>query len=101
MIGHPFANEPLCRRLAAMAVDNQDSSESLLRHRIEYVAQDRHIRFDAQRDRSWERPKVWRDPVRQHGKHRYAQRLRCFNGEAFSQNAVHAQAQVSMLFRAA
>ena len=52
MIRHPFANHSLCRRVTAMAVDDQDSFEPLLCHYIENVAHDRHIRFDAQCDRS-------------------------------------------------
>src|SRR6476620_7869256 len=31
MICHPFAGESVCRRVAAMAVDDQDSSKALLR----------------------------------------------------------------------
>ena len=84
-----------------MAIDDQDPSEPLLRQRVENVAQDRHVRFDTERDRSWKRAKVWRDPVRQHGEDGHAQRLRGFNGEALCQNAVHAEAQVSVLFCAA
>ena len=83
-----------------MAVDDQDSSESLLRHCVENVAQDRHVRFDTQRDRSWKRAKVGRDAVRQDWKHRHAQRLCGFNRQSFRQDAIHTQAQVSVLFRA-
>ena len=83
MIGKPFTDESLCGCVAAMAVDDQDSFKSLLLYRVENVAQNRHVRFYSQRDRSRERSKVRRDTVRQHGKNRHAQGFRSFNGKSF------------------
>src|SRR5215469_18418846 len=37
MICHPFADESLRRRIAAVAIHDQDALEPLLRHRIENI----------------------------------------------------------------
>ena len=71
VVCHPFAHQPLSRRVAAMSIDDQDSLEPLLCHHVENVAQERQIRFDPQCNGSWKRAKVRRDPVREHREDRY------------------------------
>src|SRR5581483_9898279 len=97
MIRHPFCNDTLCGGVTAMAVNYQDAFESLLCHRIQNIPQDGHVCFDSQRYRSGKGSKIWRQPVSEHWKHRHADRLRCFNSQAFGQNAIYAQTEVSML----
>src|SRR5262249_49724538 len=79
MICHPLADEALRRRIAAMAIDNQDAFEPLLRRGIENVAHDRDVGFHTERDRSRKRAKVRRDSVPKHWKYWNAERFGGFN----------------------
>src|SRR6266478_3674691 len=73
MVCYPFADQTLRRRVAAMAVDDQDAFKALLPHCIENVAHYLHVGLHTQTDCSRERSKIRRDNVRYHGKQRHAQ----------------------------
>src|SRR5262249_7598071 len=101
MICYPFADESLRGRIAPMAIDDQDAFEPLLGYRIEDVTHHRHVGFHPKSDRSRKRPEVRCDAIGQDGKYRNAYRFGRFNSQSFRQKPVRAQAQISVLFRAA
>ena len=93
--------ERLRRRVAAVAVDEQDAAEAAVRHAVEHVADDAQVGRDAQRDRARERAEVGRDAVGDDREHRHAERLGGLGRHALGKDAVDREAQMACCSRAA
>ena len=62
---------------------------------------DIEVRLDAQRDRARILAEVRRHPIRDDGKHRDAERLGGVDGDTLREYAVHGEAEMAVLLRAA
>ena len=97
MLRAPLRSSHPRGRVPAVAVDDQDPAEALARERVEQVGDDREEGLHAKRRAARIGGEARRDPVRQHGKHQHAQRLRRLDGDALGEDVVGRQRQVRVL----
>jgi len=98
---HPFRQKGLDRRVAAMAVHDQDTLEALFGQTVQHVADQPQQRVDLERNRTGICAKAGHDAVDQPRKHRHAQRVRRLQRDPGGQDDIGRQAQAGMLFGAA
>src|SRR4029079_6510883 len=101
MVRRPFGDELLNRRVAAMAVHDENAPEAAVRQTIEDIANDVQVRLDAQRDRTRIRAEIRGHPVRDHREHGYAEWFGRLGRDTLRQDTIDGEPEIPVLFSAA
>ena len=101
IVHHPFLRNRSGRRIAAMAVDDQDAAKAGMLQAVQHIAQHRGIGGDTQRDGAGKGSEIRRQAVGQGREHRHAEWFGRLGRDAFGEDRIGGQRQAGMLLGAA